>query len=145
MTTCIKQWVLQPGYKLSYKIAWGWRHDQRNVTKMITSQVACLLQMFQDLLWSISICKWVQYVNSYLGDVQKLAHTSMTSRTLWPSATSNHGGLRPRIGGTVTSMMLWPPATTNCGGLRPQNSVYDFRKRYKKCELVFEQPLKATK
>ena len=62
------------------------------------------------------------------GVVQILCNTSVTSTTLWPSATSNHGGLWSRIGGPETSMMLWPLATTNCGYLWPQNSVYDFRK-----------------
>ena len=50
---------------------------------------------------------------------------------LWllePCGRSNHGGLWPRIWGPVTSMMLWPSATTNCGGLRSQNSVCDFKK-----------------
>ena len=56
----------------------------------------------------------------------------------------NHGGLRPQKGGTVTSMMLWPLATTNCGGLRSQNSVYDFRKRYKKAWASFCQILHNT-
>ena len=66
------------------------------------------------------------------GAVQKLYHASVTFRTLWPSATSNHGGLRPRIGGSETLMMLWPSATTNCGGFQ------------KKRDIVFGQPLLGT-
>ena len=34
----------------------------------------------------------------------------------------------PRIGVPVTSKMLWPPASTNCGDLRSQNFVCDFKK-----------------
>ena len=99
--------------------------------------------------WSavIRLCRssnhWIQGNTAQCmdkGAVQKLAHTSMISRTLWPSATSNHGGLRSRIGGPVTSMMLWPMATTNCGGLWPQISVYDFRKRSKRVWASFWTP-----
>ena len=71
--------------------------------------------------------------------VQKLYHASVTLRTLWPLATGNHGGLRPRIGGPTTSMMLWPLSTTNCGGLRPRNFILWFKN---KREIVFGQPQK---
>ena len=44
----------------------------------------------------------------------------MTSKVLWPPATSKYGGLWPRIWVSVTSKMFLPLTTTNCGGLWPQ-------------------------
>ena len=58
--------------------------------------------------------------NGVYGAIQILCNTTVTLRTLWPSATSYYGGLKQRLGGSVTLMMLLLLATTNCGGLRPQ-------------------------
>ena len=53
----------------------------------------------------------------WLGAVQKLDHSSVTFRILWPLASDNHRGPR------------WPTVTTNYTNHRPRNYVCDFKKK----------------
>ena len=47
----------------------------------------------------------------------------LSHKSLWPSATSNCGGLRPRIGSPCDSEMLRYSTTANYSHIRQRNSV----------------------